>query len=124
MAELADVAETPKRNWEEWGGHWFLSRLLRKLLKEFRSTIVMGGLIEKEPLYRCMSWWFRCNRLEAREALTFLAKAFHGIDFGPRGLRISPHYLEREKWLPCAKDEHPRVLTVGTAQGGETDEVG
>jgi hypothetical protein len=110
------------KNWEEWGGHWFMARLLRKLIQRFKDIIRMDGMIEKEPLYRCMSWLFRMNRIEAREVLTMLARVFPGITFSSRGLRISPIYLERQKWIACQTEEHPQ-LVLNEDEGGESDEV-
>lgn len=111
-------------NWEEWTGHWFLARVLSHLVGEFHDTILMGRYVMKNPLYKCMSWWFRCSRHETKEVLTLLAKAFPGIVFSNRGLRISTAYLDRDDWTVCDKEDHPKVEFDPRKKGGESSGVG
>lgn len=81
-------------NWEAHGGHWFFVRVLRHLIKEYQGEILMGRYIKKQPLYRTMSWWFRCSREDTQEVLTILSKAFPSIKFSNQGLWISSVYLD------------------------------
>lgn len=77
----------------EWAQEWILEKLLRKIVREFSEEVYMEQLIEKQPLYKHLSWWFRFSRKDSRKALRMLAEAYEGIEFGNRGLKISREHL-------------------------------
>ena len=115
---------TSQVNWEEKAGHWFLAKVLRILVKEFRETIMMGRFIMKNPLYSRLSWWFRLSQSDTREVLRDLSKAFPGIALSNRGIKISSTYLERDNWMPCSNEAHPKVqLHSDPKKGGDSDEA-
>lgn len=76
------------------GNYWFLRRVMRKLVVKYNNEILMGRYIMKQPLYRVMSWWFRCSREEAQEVLKLIEKAYEGVVFSNRGLYIPRAYLD------------------------------
>lgn len=77
---------------DERGTDWFLKRVFERLLKKHSEAIIMGRYIMKQPLYREMSWWFRCTREETRVVLRLLSERYAGVRFSNRGLFIPRVY--------------------------------
>jgi hypothetical protein len=77
------------------GDCWFLTRVIRKLVDQYKHLILMGRQIEKEQLYRSLSWWFRIGKDDARHVLRMMARSFEGVEFTNQGLFIPKSYLPK-----------------------------
>lgn len=74
--------------------HWFLRKILTRLLAKNQDLIVLGRYVMKNPLYSDMAVWFRLSRKETRHLLRLLTQAYPGIVFSNRGLMIPKLYLD------------------------------
>lgn len=73
---------------------WFAKLVLARLIRKNRDRVLMGRVIKRQPLYLCMSWWFRFSREETRLALRSVARHFPGVRFSNQGLFIPREYLD------------------------------
>lgn len=78
---------------EMCGDCWFLHRVMSRLVERYRNVVFMERPIRKEPLFRCLSWWFRLGKQESKHVLRLMTRNFDGVVYSHDGLHIPKSYL-------------------------------